>query len=256
MSNRYVHATPQSIGRYRDSAASAGARPAQRFAVVSEFPTEAIIHAVLPVIGALASCLANILDQPTGCFDQWLREANTVDGYDWSGSLARMAAVEGLAELTHLPNVDALNVVGITVRFLATTDAMRVAAPGEQLLVASEVIDRTRTALPKRLKHRRLHVLQAPHVLIGRRSPNPADRSELLSQGEAADDPQALLAALALVYAGLWPDDPGAVAQHLVDFDDTAPHDADALNRILSTRPPIALRTLRARWRQQVSKMN
>lgn len=44
------------------------------------------------------------------------------------------AAVEGLAELAGLPSADAVNAVGITVRFLATADPMLSAAPDEQLL--------------------------------------------------------------------------------------------------------------------------
>jgi hypothetical protein len=256
LSNRYVHATPQSVGRYRDHAATSSAKGVPRFSVAPEFPTKSIIHAVLPVIGALASCLASVLGQATDYFDQWFREVNNVDGYDWSGSLARTAAVEGLAELAGLLSVGALNAVGITVRFLATADPMRSAAPAEQLLVACEVVDRARTALPVPLNHRKLAMLRVPRLVLRRRSPIPGDRAQCLSQGNAADDPQALLAALALVYAGLWPDDSDAVARRLADFDGTAPHEPGALTRLLSGRPRPSVRAVRARWREQVAKMN
>lgn len=257
LSNRYVHATPQSIRRYRDTGVSGNKKAAQRFAVASEFPTEAIRIAVLPTIGGLASCLASVLHEPPGYFDQWLREASSVDGYDWSGSLARWAAVEGLADLAQLPTVDALNAVGITIRVLAAADPMRSLEPAEQLLVASEVIDRARTALPERLKRGRFMLQTRRLIVARRRSPDPADRSALLSQGGAADDPQMLLAALALVFAGLWPDEPDRVAQYLVEFDDTAPHEPGAITRLLSRRPPLlGPSTLRARWREQVSNMD
>jgi hypothetical protein len=50
----------------RGSPATGRTKRAQRFAVASEVPTKAITYAVLAAIGGLASCLASVLDQPTG----------------------------------------------------------------------------------------------------------------------------------------------------------------------------------------------
>lgn len=253
LSNFVVHSNPQSLERYRN-------RGKFRREFRGIFPptplvrVETLVHSVEPAVGGLCASLARALDLPFELYDMWLREAISVDGYEWSGSIARSAAIQGLVELVGLPSVYALNAAGFATRILAVSNAMANAQPNEQLIAACELIDlaRTVTKWPRQASLR----IWAAHSLLNKPTQlGPGEKTSEIARGPALTHPQALLAALALVYAGLWPDNPEAVDRKLDEFDQAAPHQTGALDRIRSQFTRQDLRVSRRRWKAQVTRL-
>jgi hypothetical protein len=253
LSNLLIHPTPHSLERHRQSHLVIRRRNPNFFGPSTAFSDNTLQYAILPAMGGLCSCLARALRMPTDYYDMWLREAGSVDGYEWSGSIARTVAVGGLVELVGLPNVHALNAAGLATRMLATADIMMNANSDDQLLAASEIIDRAR-AKTRWPAHPGLRLI-ASMALIRPRSSQSIDNTKAIATGHAAGHPQALLAALALVYAGLWPDEPSIVSARLDAFDREAPHESTALETMLSRISPKDARSMRKKWKNQVAMM-
>jgi len=254
LSNLVVHATPHSIERHRRATIRLRGRHRQVFDPATTFSAGTLRHAVLPAIGGLCGCLARALDMPSDYYDAWLKEVGSVDSYEWSGSIVRTAAVEGLTELVELPGVYALNTAGFAVRAVATLDTMISAPPAEQLIVACEIIDRARVMMRR---PRPLPIgLVASYALIRRSYRSHAsDETRDIASGHAAEHPQALLAALALIYAGLWPDNPDVVDERLVAFDQTGPHDPTAFEQLVSRTKRRHMKNIRKKRKDQIAKM-
>jgi len=253
LSNLIVHATPHSLERSRR--ARLVIRPWGRkiFEPIKMFPEETLEFAIMPVIGGLCGSLARALDLPTRYYDIWLKEFVSIDGYEWSGSIARMAAVDGLTELVELPSVNALDAAGFAIRTLGTLSTMIAATPSTQLVASSEVIDRARAKNWPRWPPLRL--ITSPRLLVRPHSATESDQTATIASGHAADHPQALLAALALVYAGVWPDNAAELSKRLDMFDRTAPHESSVLKKIVSSTRRESFKELRKRRRNQISRM-
>jgi hypothetical protein len=254
LSNLIVHATPQSFERYRKSRIRAKGRGPTVYGPATTLPVQTLRHAVLPAIGGLCGCLARSLDMPADYYDLWLKEAGSVDGYEWSGSIVRTAAVEGLAELVELPSVYALNAAGFAIRALATLGTMINASSADQLMASSEIIDRART-IRRRPGLLPLRLLASLSLISRSYSPRASDKTGEIATGCAAEHPQALLASLALVYAGLWPDNAETVNERLDAFDKTAPHELGVLGRLRSQARRQDVRNMHKKWRDQVTRM-
>jgi len=255
LSNFVIHATPHSIERHRWAAIKVRGKHRQVFKPPSTFSIKTIEHAVMPAIGGLCGCLARALGMPSTYYDAWLQEADSVDGYEWSGSIARTVAIDGLVELVGLPDTSTLNAAGLAIRVLATLGTLISASPAEQLIVASQVIDRARV-MSTRSRFLPLRLMSASSLIFRPDIPaRESDKTPDIAGGQAAEHPQALLAALALIYAGLWPDDPQIVEERLIDFDQDAPCEWNALKQLASRTSRKDIRNMHKKWRDQVIGM-
>src|SRR6266851_5043650 len=117
-------------------------------------------------------------------YDVWLKEVNSIDGYEWSGSVARMAAVEGLTELVGLPSVYALNAAGFAVRALATADVMISSPPATQLIAACEILDRAK-ARQRWPKLQPFRLVSALLLLSRTHSSRDSDETTKITSGHA-----------------------------------------------------------------------
>lgn len=253
LSNIIVHANPQTLNRHDSTRIAHSRKKLNISRPEGVFVAKSLQFSILPAMGGLCGSLARALNMPSDLYDRWLNEVNTVDGYEWSGSLVRTAAVSGLAELANLPDVYALNAAGYATRVLATHDAMLNASNANQLIAACEIIDRARQ-LRRRPKVFAFRMLAYSSLILQPCRTAASDRTPKLVEGNGATDPQVLLAALALVYAGIWPDDTRLVNDRLEAFDSSAPHHPHALEK-MAINARTNFKDLPKRWRNQVDRM-
>lgn len=258
LSNHVVHPTPFSLRRHQRLAFD---RPPEQFwarvtgrkklrprTVISPpAPIEEIGAgwAAVAATVALAASLARGLGQPNPELDAGLSDIAALDGYLWSGSPAGMIAVAQLAELVELPSTSALNHFGFLIRVFAATDIFRKFSPAQQLVATSEVLDRIRDhpSVLAFLRHK------------GLQSQSPERTSEIAA-GSAASHPQSLIAALALVYAAVWPDSPDDIQSRLESIDLSGPHDTGVLHYMMTHNPGLtSLFKVVARSNEQASSM-
>jgi hypothetical protein len=232
LSNHVVHPTVLSLSRHRSGPHLPWTPMPGPWDVLFNTTGRALKHAVRPssleVKGAghvasasmiaLGAALARGLGEPSELLDRGAQDVRGIDGYWWSGSPARMNAALDLARMADLPTRTALNAVGFLVRVLAASDAFQSLCSDDQLICASEVIDRVRA--------QQRHLSRLPLARASSRPRGHAQTSTVCAAG-AASNSQALLAALALVYAGQWPDSPEAVQDRLEAFDRAMPHRED-----------------------------
>ena len=209
LSNFVEHPTPNALSRYAKTRLL-GFRLPRLYAPAPAFSSKTLMYVALPSVGALASTLSAALGRNHNHFDDWALEAVSVDGYMWTASPVRSLAVRGLGEMAGLDRTWKLNLVGYAVRLLAVSDEMRNATEAMQFVAAVEVIDRARR--PIRLAGT---FLLGPHSEFRRRITTLHQTEDhapgLITDDTITEDPQGLLAALALAYAGLWPDESARV---------------------------------------------
>lgn len=249
-SNHVEHPTPQSLRRHARRVISLGGHGPRLFRPTKLAPQNTIDHVVLPAIGALCSCITRSIGKPYALLDQWTSEAAGADGYLWTGSPARTLAASELAHLAGLPSLRTLNWYGLSVRAIGMLDVMLQSSDADQLVIACELLDRSRkfpylltVILPK---------IWPKSILSRLRT---TDQAETIAKGNATDHPQALLAALALVYAGLWPDDSKLLTTRLEAFDASAPYPTGLLDQLVRSVAPSDVKRLRARHRSQILRM-
>lgn len=203
-----AHPTPQALARYNHASGwmAAVAKKPKRL-----LPRSTYVHVCYPAVGALAGSIARAEGQAHPIFDEWAAEAATVDGYLWTSSPARHIAVSQLARAWRL-NQPRLNLAGFLLRVVGLTDTAKALTPEEQILLACDVFTRARrpwTLLAAFLGGPKLQRAARRTVDF---VPDPP-----LS---GSNDPRVLIAALGLVYASIWPDDPEVVASMLDVLDE------------------------------------
>lgn len=211
LSNVVEHPTPASLERYRKGWRLIRLR---RWRPVRSFPPDTLVHVAYPAVGALGAALATALGRGAADLESWAQEAATADGYTWTASPARSLAVQGLGEMVRIVPVWKLNLGGFAVRALAMSASFRAASPDEQLVAAAEVLERAR-----RPPHLAATFLLSAKSKIRRRITEPyrsgGEGVRLAASGALASDPIGLVAAMALVFAATWPDDPTDTDQRL-----------------------------------------
>lgn len=203
-----AHPTPQTLARYEQSLGwlAPFARKDKPL-----LPSSTYVHACYPAVGALAGSIARAGGEAHRLFDTWAAEAATVDGYHWTSSPARHIAVSQLARVWGL-NPPMFNIAGFLLRAVGMTDTAKALTPEDQILLACDVFVRAQrpsTLLATFLGRPRL---RRPARTAGGLGPEPP-----LS---GANDPRVLVAALGLVYASIWPDDPQLVGGMLDALDE------------------------------------
>lgn len=190
-------------------------------------PRSTLNISVAPAIGALCGTLARSLGIPFQDFDHWANEAAQVDGFMWSGSPARTLATDGLARLCNLNTARRLNCAGLIARAYAAMGIFDECSEDLQLLVCSQIFDDVKD-FGKWVEH-----FPAYGILFGsnfKRERIIGQATKEINSGQAATHPQSLLAALTLVYANVWPDDPDHVSDILDRIDATGPIELDKLS--------------------------
>ena len=203
-----AHPTPQTLARYN--------HPSGWLAAVSTkgkslLPSSTYIHVCYPAIGALAASIARAGGQAYRPFDAWAAEAATVDGYLWTSSPARHIAVSQLARVWGL-NAPMFNIAGFLLRAVGMTDSAKALDPEEQILLACDVF-----AGAKRPSKLLATFLGRPRVRGRARTAMALGPKPPLS---GANDPRVPVAALGLIYASIWPDDPDLVGGMLDALDE------------------------------------
>lgn len=254
LSNFVEHPTPNALNRYTKTWLF-GLRLPRLYAPAPAFSRKTLTHVALPSVAALASTLSTALGRNPRHFDDWALEAVSVDGYAWTASPARSLAVRGLGELVGLDRTWKLNLVGYAIRLLAVSDEMRNATEAEQLAAAVEVVDRARR--PIRLAGT---FLLGPSSRIRKRIATwlqSDDRAPaLIADGAVTEDPQGLVSALGLAYAGLWPDDGASVEVILSRLKSDGPSrlHTGVLDQIVGTGFQWDIDTLTARLEEQARR--
>jgi hypothetical protein len=261
LSNHVIHPTPQSLRRhasdrirprfilYRNPWTRSRLGKAMRtvFYRPERIDYEGIGWVATAALIGLMSALARGLGEPNVEIDRGVTDIERLDGYFWSGSPARMIAVSQLARSAGLPSLRSLNIAGAITRFFAITDAFRGLTEDEQLLGACEILDYSRD-------WRRLVCLfssRARHLYW----PGPDSQSDQISRQPTSENIQIQIAALALVYAALWPDDSATVASRVEAFMRDAPHSPDVIHRLMTSTPPGGARYVLQRFRDQIARM-
>lgn len=258
LSNHVVHPTPFALRRHqrlafgrppeRLRARLTGRRTLRPRTVTSPpAPIEEIGAgwAAVAATVALAASLARGLGKPNPELDAGLSDITALDGYFWSGSPAGMLAVTQLADLLELPSTSALNHFGFLIRGFAATDIFRKFSPAQQLIATSEALDRIRD-----------HPSILAFYRFKGRQPESPERTPEIAAGSAASHPQSLTAALALVYAAVWPDNPSEVQSRLEEIDLSGPHDTGVLHCMMTHNPGLtSLLKVKARSDEQAAGM-
>lgn len=259
LSNHVVHPTVLTLSRHSGGGALAPFVPAasplvRRAAMIaglrpSPLDARGASWSATAATVALSAAFARGIGQPSEEWDRGAQEIRGIDGYWWSGSPARMIGARELARMADLPALSALNTAGFMVRVAAVSDPFQGLSPNEQFVCASEIFDLVRTWWQKMTFLR----VAAPHAL-----PNGGTQTPQICTGAAGDSTQASLAALALVYAGAWPDDPDQVRARIEEFDLSAPHRQgvyselrDSYPHLLDSRPS----DVRSSWRRSLTRM-
>lgn len=259
LSNHVVHPTVLTLARHtggnalvpfapvvplrvRRAALAAGLRP-------SPLDARGAGWSATAAIVALSAAFARGIGQPSEEWDHGAQEIRGIDGYWWSGSPARMIGARELARMADLPALSSLNTAGFMVSVAAISDPFQDLSPDEQLVCASEIFDLVRTWWQKMTFLR----VTAPQAM-----PNGGMQTPQICTGNASDSTQASLAALALVYAGAWPDDADQVRARIESFDMSAPHREgvyselqDSYARLRDSRPS----DVRNSWRRARTRM-
>jgi hypothetical protein len=238
LSNYVEHPTPLSLERHRGRRfVGRGVRP---FPPSGRVSPATLAHTASPAVAALAGCLARRVGEDASDFDEWARDAMFADGYAWSGSPLRMAAVASTVRSVGLsrPRADA---VGFLLRTLAIGDGMRDATSAEQLAVAFEAMDLGQSWRPLLL------------TMWGNDHRHRLSRGRWrdVSAEELAIKTDTAVAALFLAYAGVWPVEEAALGSTLASAcRDVHAVEPDVLDRVWKTELPdfgMAMRRVRQR---------
>lgn len=259
LSNHVVHPTIYALSRHSvgdefpclprwahwDQHLGLGARMRRRAVRPSRLDARGARHIAIAATVSLVAALSRGMGEPSAVWDLGAQDIRGVDGYWWSGSPARMIAASELGRMADLPTHASLNVAGYMVRVIAAADAFQELADHEQLVCASELIDSVRDWQRK--------VSSLPLAGSGSRPRGGPQTLDLCTNG-ARSTSQGLLAALALVYAGQWPDNPHEVERRLNDFDQKIPHKLRVLNT-LRQGGPGGFRSMMTRYTHRVKAM-
>lgn len=227
LSNYVEHPTPMSLGRHRN--VRRHRLTWRRFRPSEPVAPLTLTHAAVPAVAALASCLASVQGRSTDLADRAASEALSADGYWWSGSLLRGAAAASLFTSAGLTRTRA-DVIGFAVRILAHNDAMRNSSDAEQLVATLEAVEIAKSTAAM------------VQMLWSRPAPSWIDTDawrRRLPEGGLIYDPAGVVAALLLVYSGLWPSEPASLDRRFADAASAAIQvPPNALARVLTTDPP------------------